>query len=308
MPCLNKAWQTVAARNDLPPTVVQAPSRTQFKALLDIYLCERQPLTDKNKSDPRNLSKSLYPVYQSPLCPSPAAGCSANAVVSIPPILEPAAISQQIVLPLNSYRSLDIIRILCHVHSDLNYPICFSLSIASALICRRLRVPYVISCMQFAVMFGARCRAFLFFPGCKFVFLIFAIAFIVTWSVIKILEIQNPGQTELLKLIQVPYRRRFGSHKSKVPLEPGRFPFVFSEAAEVSLTRSSSNRDFSQVKSWPILWFRHSEMGRENSTIFDKRWFGMLKTWHNQRSFWCWAYFPIVVSISQPKIRFLVSS
>ncbi|TGZ73235.1 hypothetical protein CRM22_001652 [Opisthorchis felineus] len=95
-------------------------------------------------------------------------------------------------------------------------------------------------------MFGTRCRAFLFFPGCKFVFLIFAIASIVTWSVLKILEIQNPGQTGLLKLIQVPYRRRFGSSKSKVSLEPGRFPFVFSEAVEVGLTRSSSNRDFSQ--------------------------------------------------------------
>ncbi|GAA51114.1 hypothetical protein CLF_105603 [Clonorchis sinensis] len=87
------SFRVVAAWNNLPEMVVHAPSRTQFKTLLDTYLrvlalenilpraenlksnatpffhlClsgERQLLNDKNKTDPGNFGESLDPVYQS---------------------------------------------------------------------------------------------------------------------------------------------------------------------------------------------------------------------------------------------------
>ncbi|KER21777.1 hypothetical protein T265_09963 [Opisthorchis viverrini] len=38
---------------------------SRFECFLSRKFCERQPLTDKNKTDPGDLGKSLDPVYQS---------------------------------------------------------------------------------------------------------------------------------------------------------------------------------------------------------------------------------------------------
>ncbi|KAG5451256.1 hypothetical protein CSKR_112856, partial [Clonorchis sinensis] len=57
---------------------------------------------------------------------------------------------------------------------------------------------------------------------------------------------------------------------------------------------------FCQVKGWPSLCFRHSELGIQNSTLFGKRSLGMRNTSPNQRTFW--------VPVAQPKTRFLIAS
>ncbi|KER31827.1 hypothetical protein T265_02054 [Opisthorchis viverrini] len=55
----------VEARNRLPPTAKPDDPKLITKPIVVISPCERQPLTDKNKTDPGNLGKSLAPVYQS---------------------------------------------------------------------------------------------------------------------------------------------------------------------------------------------------------------------------------------------------
>ncbi|KER22846.1 hypothetical protein T265_09121 [Opisthorchis viverrini] len=56
---------TADARVMNPECLLPQNDRTGSKDGHKFALSERQPLTDKNKTDPGNLGKSLDPVYQS---------------------------------------------------------------------------------------------------------------------------------------------------------------------------------------------------------------------------------------------------
>ncbi|GAA55607.1 hypothetical protein CLF_108450, partial [Clonorchis sinensis] len=61
-----------------------------------------------------------------------------------------------------------------------------------------------------------------------------------------------------------------------------------------------------QVNGWPLLCFRHSELGTK-TTLFGKRCFGMRSTRPNQCSFWCWTHPSMDVPVAHPNTRFLIA-
>ncbi|KAG5445008.1 hypothetical protein CSKR_105021 [Clonorchis sinensis] len=103
-----------------------------------------------------------------------------------------------------------------------------------------------------------------------------------------------------------------GSHILQL-LQPGAVRITRSPSWRASSTDSTQTfRDLLhnplQVKGWPPLCFRHSELGMENSNLFGKRWLGIRNACPNQRSFWCWTPSSVEFPVAQPKTRFLIAS